>query len=662
MESPSRFDSLDEFFPEKHGGFLSQVELVNDSFITEEILNGHLHDLNLPEPSVVGLNSPLQQPKTEETILLPFGKEEISSPAYEISPPSTVYHMFLPTNAAAYQQPQYTYNRFFPTDANSNTHGPLFASPVASQIEFVSSPVSLIPSLAAVEAAPNFIGLQPVPTPRVAAESLRGVASTPLYFFPQNPPTIRIFYDKDLKEEVPRDIRLNKDLIVIFLLENVFPPNSNVNYQMVTDPAVLFESKRKPLNPTAGNPYGILHATLVDEDNIPMQLCPTCEKMQGTKIFSIRSVQQHGRHAKVSASVACSGNPTSSSRLLKVDFEVRAMLSEGGYVVAWRGTSTQFAIYHHRGKRATILSTVVSPPEETKIPSSRAIIHQHKLLKPTGQAIDIPFLVNIHSSTQELYGFLSEVTLADSTSQNELFCESSIHFTLLVADELYAYIAEKAGDYKIILPRVTEFILSVCEIFRSMTNDRHANPVGAQNRATFHISKAAGLSQQMMIGPHAKKWIEVLSYYWQCLFSGIIGLKGCACIRCYYSHIACIIQLSRAKGVTKKELATSLNELNIPTKQGKKWHTSLNGLLKKPGRMLGQNVILNPKYSNLLTFTLKYYTINNIMEGVKKNLQLICCSTGGAFDYIRVGQNPQLREAFIQRSLQFPSAIGPVKF
>jgi hypothetical protein len=59
----------------------------------------------------------------------------------------------------------------------------------------------------------------------------------------------------------------------------------------------------------------------------------------------------------------------------------------------------------------------------------------------------------------------------------------------------------------------------------------------------------------------------------------------CLCSDCLLSHLAFIAQWACLRhNITHGVVAKSLNDRNIPTKQGKTWHTSLNGLLQRPGR------------------------------------------------------------------------------
>lgn len=80
-----------------------------------------------------------------------------------------------------------------------------------------------------------------------------------------------------------------------------------------------------------------------------MHLCQTCQKSKQQivtikSIDKIRSDLQLGADFKIAAAVSCSGNPSSSSRPLKIYFEARLGDQE------WNGVSAYFRIYHHRGR------------------------------------------------------------------------------------------------------------------------------------------------------------------------------------------------------------------------------------------------------------------------------------------------------------------------
>lgn len=388
---------------------------------------------------------------------------------------------------------------------------------------------------------------------------------------------------KDSHFTIPFDEQhLIKEKVYYFLLSGVFSSfdesdvQSNQILQIHSD-VFQYDKRRSSFSKEI---IGDINAKVVDENGETQTTCENCSKQ--TSVNSCRSIIQVkyasrcDNDAHVIASLFCSGNPSNSKRRLKVTFTTTSSRFPN-----WEGSTKLFSVYHHKPPQRKVESQSKNTDQRSHPYSDQSItkknsnqdqhiLKQHKILKrtfkiPTGDS-------SFSSIFAELYTHLVELCDADSTN---FYNSTFIHSAIVMSYDMATNCKWDKEDINISAKLIIETVISGIGVVAFCCQDRNEQTIEKICSFIVKNSQIGDIKDPL--------WAKIYSDM-HALHQTGKGLKICDCEECYYSHLAYVIQYAHfKKGASTKIISDQLNELKIPTKQNKKWHSSLNGFLTRKG-------------------------------------------------------------------------------
>jgi hypothetical protein len=152
-----------------------------------------------------------------------------------------------------------------------------------------------------------------------------------------------VYLDKEREKQLEYGGLVNKDILMYFILKNI-PLNS---FPIGISPSNLFVDKRRAKKRIQY--ASTLHCEVIDSSKgEPITVCQICNKYTA-QTFLMREIRQIGSDAEVTASITCSGEPSSSKRILHLHFR----LKDTNGMDIWTSTSPPFRVYHRRGRKGS---------------------------------------------------------------------------------------------------------------------------------------------------------------------------------------------------------------------------------------------------------------------------------------------------------------------